>query len=280
MGRRRVAGTVAVLGIVAMAFPVPGFLTPSLSAQILSAQTFAASTAPAKAVRILKVAPEGVAAGRDRFPDLASALARAARLRREGSAIVVELEPGTHRLERPVRIGPELAGTAEYPLVIRGAPDGSSRLTGSRPLRPAPLPDDLRARLPEAARQKVRAYRLPPPWRPRRSSGSPRCSTTRPPRHGGVRPDRGPAAGPLAERGLCGDSRRRPARPDRLRLRDPLGPCLGAGDGALGGGLLAMGLALGDDPGRGPPRRAGGSLWPGCPTRGRVRMGAPPSCMP
>lgn len=162
MGRGRVAGTVAVLGIVAMAFPVPGFLTPSLSAQILSAQTFAASTVPAKAVRILKVAPEGVAAGRDRFPDLASALARAARLRREGSAIVVELEPGTHRLERPVRIGPELAGTAEYPLVIRGAPDGSSRLTGSRPLQPAPLPDDLRARLPEAARQKVRAYRLPP----------------------------------------------------------------------------------------------------------------------
>lgn len=115
--------------------------------------------------RLLRVVPDGAAAsGEGRFPTLAAALAKAAEWRRrDGSAIVVELEPGLHRLDRPVRIGPELSGTAERPLVIRGAPDGSSRLVGSRPLRPAPLPDDLAARLPASARGKVRAYRLPEP---------------------------------------------------------------------------------------------------------------------
>ncbi len=115
--------------------------------------------------RLLKVAPDGAAAsGEGRFPSLGAALAKAAEWRRrDGAAIIVELEPGTHRLDRPVRIGPESSGTAERPLVIRGAPDGASLLTGSRALRPAPLPEDLAARLPAAARGKVRAYRLPEP---------------------------------------------------------------------------------------------------------------------
>ena len=123
----------------------------------------AASTDAAARTRILKVVPDGApATGEGRFSTLAAALAKAAEWRRrDGSTIVVELESGLHRLDQPVRIGPELSGTADRPLVIRGAADGSSRLTGSRALRSASLPQDLLARLPPAVRDKVRAYRLP-----------------------------------------------------------------------------------------------------------------------
>lgn len=77
--------------------------------------------------------------------------------------IAIALAPGPHRLAEPVRFGPEDSGTAADPLVVRGSPDGSSRLVGSVPLQPAPdgIPADLLARLPPAARAQVRAYRLP-----------------------------------------------------------------------------------------------------------------------
>ncbi|KQQ23597.1 hypothetical protein ASF53_04475 [Methylobacterium sp. Leaf123] len=119
----------------------------------------------AKAPLVLRVAPTGDRGARraDRFADLPLALARVAALRRqgEGRAIVVALEPGTHRIAAPVRIGPDHAGTAAAPLILRGAADGSSRLVGSVPLAPASLPPRLRARLPVAARDAVRAYQLP-----------------------------------------------------------------------------------------------------------------------
>ncbi len=119
----------------------------------------------ARASLVLRVAPTGATGtGRqDRFADLPQALARVAALRRqgEGRAIVVELEPGTHRIAAPVRIGPEHSGAAGTPLTLRGAADGSSRIVGSVPLPSAPLPPRLRERLPAAAREAVRAYRLP-----------------------------------------------------------------------------------------------------------------------
>ncbi|MDV2984411.1 UNVERIFIED_CONTAM: right-handed parallel beta-helix repeat-containing protein [Methylobacteriaceae bacterium AG10] len=119
----------------------------------------------ARAPLVLRVAPTGAtgAGQKDRFADLPLALARVAALRRqgEGRAIVVELEPGTHRIAAPVRIGPEQSGRAGAPLILRGAADGSSRLVGSVPLAPASLPPRLRDRLPAAARGAVRAYRLP-----------------------------------------------------------------------------------------------------------------------
>ena len=114
---------------------------------------------------VLRVAPTGATGtGREtRFADLPQALARVAALRRQGEkrTIVVDLEPGTHRIVAPVRIGPEHSGAAEAPLILRGAADGSSRLVGSVPLASAPLPPRLRERLPAAAREVVRAYRLP-----------------------------------------------------------------------------------------------------------------------
>ncbi|ACL59227.1 right-handed parallel beta-helix repeat-containing protein [Methylobacterium nodulans] len=114
----------------------------------------------------LRVAPTGATPGlsaQDRFATLEDALARAAELRRRGEAgpIVIALEPGLHRVARAVRIGPEHSGTRDGPLVIRGAADGTSRLTGSLPLQSVPVPADLRDRVPEVAREAVRAYRLP-----------------------------------------------------------------------------------------------------------------------
>ena len=134
-----------------------GFSVPGLAGRVQAGDP--------QASLILRVTPTGAAGtGRkDRFADLPQALARVAALRRqgEGRAIVVELEPGTHRITAPVRIGPEHSGTEGAPLILRGAADGSSRLVGSVPLPSAPLPPDLRERLPAVAREAVRAYRLP-----------------------------------------------------------------------------------------------------------------------
>ncbi|MFE1601181.1 right-handed parallel beta-helix repeat-containing protein [Methylobacterium sp. ID0610] len=139
------------------------FAVAILASWIPVAAPAAAGEAPA---RILRVAPSDAPLARptqDRFTSLGEALARAAELRRRGTGapIVIALEPGLHRLAQAVRIGPEHGGTREAPLVIRGAPDGTSRLAGSLPLPPAPMPADLSARLPAAARGQVRAYRLP-----------------------------------------------------------------------------------------------------------------------
>ena len=125
----------------------------------------------------LRVAPAGAAAGQDGFADLPQALARVAALRRQGETrpVVVELEPGTHRVSAAVRIGPEHAGTGRTVLTLRGAPDGTSRLVGSVLLARVTLPAQLRARLPGSARDAVRAYRLPETLR--------RDATFREPRH-------------------------------------------------------------------------------------------------
>lgn len=124
---------------------------------------------------LIRVDPHGAATARagaevgatlEVVTTLGQAVERAAR-RRTGeprAAIVIEIAPGTHRLDRPVRLGPEHGGTPEAPLVIRGARDGSSRIVGSVALRPDPEPLDgaTLARVPAPARGEVRAYRLPP----------------------------------------------------------------------------------------------------------------------
>jgi hypothetical protein len=78
--------------------------------------------------------------------------------------IAIALAPGPHRLAEPVRFGPEDSGTAADPLVVRGSPDGTSRLVGSIPLQPAPggiagdgrhLPTCSRACPPPPARRSA-----------------------------------------------------------------------------------------------------------------------------
>lgn len=72
---------------------------------------------------------------------------------------VIEFAAGTHRLQDPVRIGPQLGGRPGAPLILRGAANGTSRLSGSLPLaqvRQAPP-----AGLDPRQRERVVAYRLP-----------------------------------------------------------------------------------------------------------------------
>ncbi|NEU13894.1 right-handed parallel beta-helix repeat-containing protein [Methylobacterium sp. BTF04] len=78
-------------------------------------------------------------------------------------AIVIALAPGIHRFDQPARFRAGQGGTAEAPLVVRGAADGSTRIVGSVRLEPSPggIPPDLLRRLPVEARAQVRAYRLP-----------------------------------------------------------------------------------------------------------------------
>ncbi|TGD95673.1 right-handed parallel beta-helix repeat-containing protein [Methylobacterium nonmethylotrophicum] len=119
---------------------------------------------PAEAAPVeIPVAAEGARPGPGGVASLdqAAAEARRRRGRDPRAAIVIALAPGTHRLAGPVRLGPEDGGSAEAPLVIRGPADGSARLVGSVRLDPVPIDPSLSARVPEAGRGQVRAYRLP-----------------------------------------------------------------------------------------------------------------------
>ncbi|MGE0204519.1 MAG: right-handed parallel beta-helix repeat-containing protein [Hyphomicrobiaceae bacterium] len=88
--------------------------------------------------------------------------ARAAPDWRAGRRLIIELGPGVHRLERPLRLGRDDSGTAAAPFVIRGAPDGSSVLSGSTRLRAAGRrPAALLARMTASARANVRFFALP-----------------------------------------------------------------------------------------------------------------------
>ncbi|CAO4168391.1 right-handed parallel beta-helix repeat-containing protein [Methylorubrum aminovorans] len=192
--------------------PEPHRTVAAFRAALFAAVLVLGSAAPGragetKAPVVLQVAPTGAAGtGRkDRFADLPQALARVAALRRQGEAraIVVELEPGTHRITAPVRIGPEHSGAAGAPLTLRGAADGSSRLVGSVPLVPATLPPRLRERLPAVARERVRAYRLPEALRREPAFRAPRTLRETHPRAteifdagGALRPAQWPNPGP------------------------------------------------------------------------------------
>src|SRR5215211_494768 len=76
---------------------------------------------------------------------LAEAMARVVAFRaRSGgeTPVVIELAAGLHRLERPIRIGPDAGGLPGAPLILRGSKAGTTRITRSVPLRriesPAP----------------------------------------------------------------------------------------------------------------------------------------------
>lgn len=138
----------------------------------LGLATLAAPAAAAAPERVIRVRPpmslqhalDDVAALRARDPE---------------RPVVIELAAGLHRLARYVRIGPEHGGTRSAPLVIRGASDGTTRVVGSVPVDAVALPKDLAARLPAAARGRVKAFRLPeglsarPRIRPPRLLGPP-----------------------------------------------------------------------------------------------------------
>ncbi|AWB24025.1 right-handed parallel beta-helix repeat-containing protein [Methylobacterium currus] len=120
---------------------------------------------PAMAAPIeIPVAAEGTRPQPGGVATLAEAVAEARRRRARDprSAITVALSSGTHRLSGAVRFGAQDGGSAGVPLVIRGPADGSASLVGTRRLTPVPLDPALAARLPAAARGRVRAYRLPP----------------------------------------------------------------------------------------------------------------------
>ncbi|BAT60465.1 hypothetical protein GJW-30_1_03008 [Variibacter gotjawalensis] len=95
--------------------------------------------------------------------DLNAALALVSRVwtgaARNRSA-VIEFAGGIHRFDQTIRIGLEFSGRADAPLILRGATDGSSRLSGSVPLTQTSV--DVPARLDPLVRDRVVAYRLPP----------------------------------------------------------------------------------------------------------------------
>jgi hypothetical protein len=99
-------------------------------------------------------------------PTLVMGLARARLLRaqrRPGdpqASIVIELQPGIHRIDVPVLLGPEDGGTAVSPLVLR-ASGGDVRLSGGKPLRPLQPDAALLAKYPEKARPYLAVYAMP-----------------------------------------------------------------------------------------------------------------------
>lgn len=91
--------------------------------------------------------------------DDAAALLRRLRVAPGGDGpATIEFAGGVHRLSQPVRIDAGLSGGAGWPLVLRGAPDGSTRLSGSVLL--APVSERLPG-LDPSQRERVLVYRLP-----------------------------------------------------------------------------------------------------------------------
>ncbi|MCJ2033484.1 right-handed parallel beta-helix repeat-containing protein [Methylobacterium sp. J-068] len=95
-------------------------------------------------------------------PTLDAAIALLRRL--HGSRVgdepaVIDLAGGIHRLAEPVRIDAALGGRPDAPLILRGAPDGSTRLVGSVPLTRVDTPPPPGAAAGQ--RQRIVGYRLP-----------------------------------------------------------------------------------------------------------------------
>ncbi|TCL73788.1 right-handed parallel beta-helix repeat-containing protein [Rhizobium sp. BK251] len=67
-----------------------------------------------------------------------------ARLKEDpGEAVVIEIPPGVHRIQRPIILDERATAYPDAPLVLRGAPDGSSRILGSVEVRAGePTADD------------------------------------------------------------------------------------------------------------------------------------------
>ncbi len=135
---------------------------------VLPAPAIGQTTATETVIRVRASEPEpgsepSLTPGPATVGTLAEAIARSRALRQLGKVrgpIVIALQPGTHRLEAPVRLTAEDSGTIKSPLVIRG--DGpSARVTGSRRMAETPLPATLRTRFPPASQAHLKAYALP-----------------------------------------------------------------------------------------------------------------------
>jgi hypothetical protein len=111
----------------------------------------------ASAGELVITLPSGAGVG-----EFQAALAAARRHRAEqpGDAILIQL-PRTMQLRAPLRLTAADSGTAEAPLVLRGAADGGTTISGGVPLDSAPMDqaeDD--SAIPEAVRSKVRVANL------------------------------------------------------------------------------------------------------------------------
>lgn len=123
----------------------------------------------------------GGAAAPDTVATLGQAVAAATELRRRHGTPVdirIELLPDVHRLDEAVRIGPELSGTAERPLVITGSGAKRPVIRGSVAIARStgPLRPSLAVLVPAAARAHVEVYKLPA-----RLSAVDRIDVARPP---------------------------------------------------------------------------------------------------
>jgi Right handed beta helix region len=94
---------------------------------------------------------------------LEEAVARARQLRTtsSSSAIVIELQPGIHRLTQPLRLTAGDSGTLERPLIIRSSTHAPAIIRGSQVIvAKPPTPAEL-ARFPVASRPHLNAYEFP-----------------------------------------------------------------------------------------------------------------------
>jgi hypothetical protein len=149
----------AALGL-ALALPLAGQDAPATEPPTLR---YAVAPIDAHAIQ---GAPADVVLFAD--PDAAlDAVAARRRAERAGEVPPARLEvllgPGIHERTRPLRLGAAHSGGPGTPTVLRGVP-GRTTLCGARrvpveQLRVA-IPDELRARLPAAARDRVRALDL------------------------------------------------------------------------------------------------------------------------
>jgi Right handed beta helix region len=128
----------------------------------------------ADGVRVIRVYPQAGDAGpgaagpatgtANDVGTLAEAVLQAGRLRQANGghdAIIIELQPGIHRLREPVRLTDRDSGTAQSPLIIRSSASGPAIIRGSVPvLAGTPTTTEL-ARVPAASRPHLKAYDLP-----------------------------------------------------------------------------------------------------------------------
>ena len=134
-------------------------MTPrTVAIAVLSSAWLLASPASGQAETVIKVSVTD---------SLAQALAKARNVRASAArgTVVIELQAGTHRLREPLQLGPEDSGSAERPLVIRGASGGKAVLSGGEPLQRLDADPALLARYPETARGSLAIYALPEPAR-------------------------------------------------------------------------------------------------------------------
>ena len=128
----------------------------------------AASSAEEVVLRVLatgdaRLAPDASRGSSGPYSTIADAISAARDVRRAkpGAGIVIALDSGMHRLDRPVRIGPGDGGAPGRPLVVRGDASGATIVRGSIELTARPGPIGGYASLRPPASTSARLYELP-----------------------------------------------------------------------------------------------------------------------